>query len=66
MEKIEDVRREIVELVNKVIGKLNSFDSKKERADEVMSVLNSIIAGAELSKIEKAGILTYLLMARVK
>jgi len=66
MEKMEDVKKEIIELVGKVVGKLNSFDSKKDRADETLTVLNSIIAGVELSKIEKAGTLTYLLSGRLK
>lgn len=63
---IEDVKKDISELVTKVIGKLNSFDSKKEREDIVSDVLNSVIAGVELSKTEKAGVLVYLLNRRTK
>lgn len=63
-QKTEEIKTEITELVNQVIGKLNGFDSKTERADTVSAVLNQVIAGIELSKTEKAGVLAYLLIKR--
>ena len=61
----EDIHNEITEQVKKVIGNINNFDSKKEKADVTLEVLNSIIAGVELSRVEKAGTLTFLLNKRV-
>ena len=65
-EKTMDVKAEITEQVASIVGKLNAFDSKQERADTVEIVLNSILAGVELSKLEKAGIMSYLMDKRIK
>ena len=62
---IEEIKNEINEEVNKFIGKINNIDSKKEKADITLEVLNSIIAGVDLSKIEKAGTLVYLQHKRI-
>lgn len=62
---VEEVKNEITELVSNVIGKINNIDSRTEKADIVADVLNSVIAGVDLSKIEKAGILAYLTKKRI-
>jgi hypothetical protein len=64
--KKEMIEKEIREFSEGIIGKINSFDSIKDKEDSVSSVLNSIIAGVELSKNQKAGVLTYLLHKRVQ
>lgn len=58
--------KEIKELSDAIIGKINSFDSNKDKETSISGVLNSIIAGVELSKNQKAGILTYLVHKRVQ
>jgi len=63
---LQDVRAEIVELGNQITGKLNSFDSKTERADTLSLILNQLVANVELSKIEKAGVLAYLMDKRIR
>lgn len=62
---IEDIKSEITEITKKLIGSINNIDSKKEKADITQEVLNQVIAGADLSKIEKAGIILYLQARRV-
>lgn len=62
---VEEIKNEIVETVNKVVGNINNLDSKKEKADVTLAVLNDITAGVELSKIEKAGTLVYLISKRL-
>ena len=62
---IDDIKKEIVEQVNRVIGGINNLDSKSEKAEVTQFVLNSIIAGVDLSKIEKAGTLAYLMNKRL-
>lgn len=62
---VEEVKKEIVETVNKIVGNINNIDSKKEKADVTLAVLNDVIAGVELSKIEKAGTLVYLMNKRL-
>lgn len=62
---VEEIKNEIVETANKVVGNINNLDSKKEKADVTLAVLNDIIAGVELSKIEKAGTLVYLISKRL-
>ena len=66
IKKSEEVWEEIQELVKKTVGKINSFDSNRERATTTDNVLNSVIAGAELSRLEKIGILTTLTQKRIK
>jgi len=66
IKKTEDVLAEINELVRSVIGKINSLDSRNDRANVCESVLTSVIAGTDLSRIEKVGILFGLTSARVK
>ena len=63
---VEDILKEIGELKEKVVGKINNLDSNKQKADAVLEALNSIIAGVDLSKVEKAGILAYLMDRRIK
>lgn len=63
---VEELKKEIDETVKKIVGNINNLDSKKDKADVVLSVLNDVIAGVELSKIEKAGTLIYLMNNRVK
>lgn len=60
----EEVKKEITETVNKVVGNINNLDSKKEKADVTLEVLNNITAGVDLSKVEKAGTLVYLMNKR--
>ena len=62
---IEDIKSEITEITKKLVGCINNIDSKKEKADITQEVLNQVIAGADLSKIEKAGIILYLQAKRV-
>lgn len=62
----QEIKEEINELVSKVVGKVNSIDSQKEMNETTLSILNSIVAGVDLSKIEKAGLMTYLLQNRTK
>jgi len=66
IKKTEDVLAEINELVQRVIGKINSLDSRNDRASVCETVLTSVIAGTELSRIEKVGILFGLTSARVR
>jgi len=63
---LEEFKKEITEIVNTVVGNINNIDSKKEKADVTLDVLNQIIAGVDLSKIEKAGTLLYLQAKRIK
>lgn len=63
--KNEQLEKEIKELSDAIIGKINSFDSIKDKENSVSAVLNTVIAGVELSKNQKAGVLTYLLHKRV-
>ena len=63
---IEEVKEEITEQVKKVVGNINNIDSKKEKADVTLDVLNEVVAGVDLSKIEKAGTLAYLMDKRIK
>lgn len=65
-EKVEDTLKEINELATQISGKINNIDSRKVRADVVSEVLNGILATAELSKIEKAGLMAYLMDKRIK
>lgn len=62
---MEDIKNDILEETNKTVGKINNIDSKKEKADITLEVLNNIIAGVDLSKIEKAGTLVYLQHRRI-
>jgi len=62
----QELTTEISELLKKVVGKINSFDSKTKRANVTESAMNTVIAGSDLSRREKAGILAYLLNARIK
>lgn len=66
VKKSDEIVAEVAELVKSVVGKLNSLDSKAERANACSAVLTDIIAGTELSKIEKVGILFSLTTSRVK
>ena len=66
VEKIEDSLKEINELTTTIVGKINNLDSRKVRADVVSEVVNGILANAELSKIEKAGLMAYLMDKRIK
>ena len=63
---VDEITNEIGELTKKIIGNINNFDSKKDKANATMLVLNEVIAGVELSKLEKAGTLTYLMEKRIK
>ena len=63
---IDDIKKEIVEQVIKLVGNINNIDSKKEKADITLTVLNEVVAGVDLSKIEKAGTLAYLMDKRIK
>ena len=63
---IDDIKKEIVEQVIKLVGNINNIDSKKEKADVTLDVLNEVVAGVDLSKIEKAGTLAYLMDKRIK
>ena len=65
IESVEDVKVDIAELIKNVVGKINNIDSRLDKADVVQTVLNNVIAGVELSKLEKAGILSYLVAKRV-
>lgn len=42
---VEEIKKEIVETVNKAVGNINNLDSKKEKADVTLAVLNDVIAG---------------------
>jgi len=63
---VDEITSEVSELIKKVVGNLNNLDSKKVRADITLEVLNDVIAGVELSKIEKAGTLIYLERKRIQ
>ncbi len=63
---VQKIIEEITEQTKKVVGNINNLDSKKDKADVVMVVLNEVIAGVELSKLEKAGTLAYLMDKRIK
>jgi len=62
---IAEAKNDILEAVKNVVGNINNIDSRNEKSEIVSLVLNSIIAGVELSKLEKAGILSYLVAKRV-
>ena len=62
---LENKKIEIDELISKVYGKINNFDSNNDKCDITQKVLNDIIAGTNLSKLEKAGILAYLTKRRL-
>ena len=63
---IQETKDEISEQVKKVVGNINNLDSKKDKADVTFEVLNEVVAGVELSKLEKAGTLAYLMDKRIK
>lgn len=63
---IEEIGNEVTELVKNLVGNINNIDSKKEKADLTLTVLNDVIAGVDLTKIEKAGTLAYLMDKRIK
>ena len=62
---VQEVKSEITQLVDSVVGKINSLDSKKEVSDTTFEILNKIIANVDLSKLEKAGTIAYLQSKRV-
>jgi len=66
IKKVSDIIAEIEEYITKVVGKINSLDSKTDRANVCSQVMNRVVAGAELSRIEKVGILAMLLNQRIK
>lgn len=51
---------EINALTTKLVGLLNSLDSKSEKAQTLQALVDGLIAGADISKIEKAGILAFV------
>ena len=61
-----DISAEVDQLVNSIVGKVNALDSKNDRANIVQSVINTVVAGVELSRIEKVGILYIVTNSRVK
>lgn len=63
---INEIKAEVVEQVKKLVGNINNIDSKKEKADTTLEVLNDIVAGVDLTKIEKAGTLSYLMDKRIR
>lgn len=62
---VEEVQSEVEEIISSIIGKINDIDSRVKKADLTMEVLNQLIAGVDLSKLEKAGTLAYLLKKRL-
>jgi len=62
---LEEVKNEVREVINNVVGKINDIDSRSEKAELTTETLNQVIAGVELSKLEKAGILAYLTKKRL-
>jgi len=62
----QKVSVQISDLVESLVGKINSFDSIKDKEIAVSEVLNDIIAKTELSKNQKAGVLVYLLNKRTQ
>jgi hypothetical protein len=65
MEKKPDVKQEVAELINTAISKINNLDSRIEKADIIGQALNNLVAGVELSKLEKKGMMTDLLFKRM-
>ncbi len=63
---VEDVKDEINQLVNSLVGKINSFDNKRDVQDTTQRVLTDVLAKADLSKLEKAGIMAFVLNRRVQ
>ena len=51
---------EITALQNKMLGLINSLDSRAEKVNILHQVMDNTIAGVEISKIEKAGILAFV------
>lgn len=62
----EIVEKEIEELVKQVIGKINNVDSRTEKASLSQKAMNDVVAGVDLSKLEKTGMMTTLLLNRVR
>lgn len=62
---VQDIKTQVSEQVSKVIANINNIDSKKEKCDTVIETLNQVIAGVELSKIEKAGVMVTIQHKRV-
>ena len=62
---VEDIKTQVTEQVSKVVANINNIDSKKEKCETVIEVLNQVIAGVELSKIEKAGVMVTIQHKRV-
>lgn len=61
-----EITQEVNQLATSIIGKINSLDSKNDRATAVQETINMLIAGVELSRIEKVGILYTVTNSRVK
>lgn len=62
---VEDIKNQVIEQVSKVVANINNIDSKKEKCDTIIEVLNQLIAGVELSKIEKAGVMVTIQHKRI-
>ncbi len=63
---VDEVKAEVLALVDSLVGKINQFDSKHDMTETTMTVLNDVVAKVNLSKVEKAGCIAYLTVRRIR
>jgi len=56
-ERAKEQAEEIAVLTKKLVGAINSLDSRGEKSKILADSVDNLIAGVEIAKVEKAGIL---------
>ena len=49
---VDEIKTEINQLTDSIVGKINKCDSKRDIAEITQAVLNKVVAGVDLSKLE--------------
>ena len=62
----EDKKRltEITAIQKKLCGLINTLDSRAEKVSILHQLIDNLVAGTEISKIEKSGILAFITVKR--
>lgn len=64
--KEEKLVREIDDFSNKIIGNLNDFDMRTQKIVYTQNAIDKILGGVELSRVEKIGLLSFIMAKRTK